>query len=145
MLFRSRVGGLVVSPTQAILDSYGVSEASANMRDEGGKFINAMGQVDAETWYKTVGGIQGIYKYYMYDATNVRLQELSLGYILPSKWLNDVAKIQLSLVANNVLMIYSKAPFDPESTSTVNNYYQGIDYFMQPSLRNLGFSVKVDF
>ena len=141
----ARVGGLVVSPTQAILDSYGVSEASANMRDEGGKFINAMGQIDAETWYKTVGGIQGIYKYYMYDATNVRLQELSLGYILPSKWFNDVAKIQLSLVANNVLMIYSKAPFDPESTSTVNNYYQGIDYFMQPSLRNLGFSVKVDF
>ena len=140
----ARVGGLVVSPTQAILDSFGVSEASAQMRDNGGKPIN-MGEISAENWYSKVGGIQGVYKYYMYDATNVRLQELSLGYILPSKWLNDVARIQLSLVANNVLMIYSKAPFDPESTSTVNNYYQGIDYFMQPSLRNLGFSVKVDF
>ena len=42
-------------------------------------------------------------------------------------------------------MVYNKAPFDPEAIATTGNYYQGIDYFMMPSLRNLGFSVKLTF
>ena len=43
-------------------------------------------------------------------------------------------------------MIYNKAPFDPElTTSTTNNFLQGVDYFMLPSLRNIGFTVKLQF
>ena len=42
-------------------------------------------------------------------------------------------------------MIYIKAPFDPELTASTGTYYQGIDYFMQPSTRNIGFSVKLQF
>ena len=42
-------------------------------------------------------------------------------------------------------MIYCKAPFDPELTAYSGTYNQGIDFFMQPSSRNLGFSVKVKF
>ena len=49
-------------------------------------------------------------------------------------------------MAKNLWMIYCKAPFDPEiSASTNNTYYQGVDYFMQPSTRNLGFNVKLQF
>ncbi|MDR0508018.1 MAG: SusC/RagA family TonB-linked outer membrane protein [Dysgonamonadaceae bacterium] len=144
MLVSARLGGQVLSRTQAVLDSYGVSKASADLRDAGGKKIN-YGAITAETWYKTIGGKQGIYKYYIYDADNVRLQELSLGYTLPSAWFKGVMKANLSLVGRNLLMIYNKAPFDPEATSSINDYYQGIDYFMQPSVRTLGFSVKIDF
>ena len=42
-------------------------------------------------------------------------------------------------------MIYCKAPFDPEAVASTGNNYQGIDYFMMPSLRSLGFNVKLDF
>lgn len=42
-------------------------------------------------------------------------------------------------------MIYCKAPFDPEAVATTNNYYQGIDYFMMPSTRNIGFNIKINF
>ena len=42
-------------------------------------------------------------------------------------------------------MLYCKAPFDPELVSGSGTYSSGIDYFQQPSLRNLGFSVKVTF
>jgi len=143
-LVSARLGGQVFSRTQAILDSYGVSKASADLRDAGGKWVNN-GYVSAETWYKTVGGKQGIYKFYVYDADNVRLQEVSLGYALPSKWFKDVMKMHVSLVGRNLLMIYNKAPFDPEASASVHDHYQGIDYFMQPSMRNLGFSVKIDF
>ena len=82
---------------------------------------------------------------YIYKATNVRLQEVSVGYTLPSKWFNDVMKVNVSFVGRNLWMIYNKAPFDPEATASTGTYFQGIDYFMQPSLRNLGFSVKVEF
>ena len=42
-------------------------------------------------------------------------------------------------------MFYHKAPFDPELASSTGTYYQGIDFFMQPSLRNVGFSLKFQF
>ena len=51
----------------------------------------------------------------------------------------------VSLVGRNLWMIYNKAPFDPESVATTEAFYQGIDYFMLPSTRNLGFSVKLSF
>lgn len=42
-------------------------------------------------------------------------------------------------------MIYNKAPFDPEVVSSTGTYYQGIDYFMLPSTRNLGFSIRLTY
>ena len=42
-------------------------------------------------------------------------------------------------------MIYNQAPFDPEATASTGTYYQGVDYFMQPSLRSWGFNVKIQF
>ena len=53
--------------------------------------------------------------------------------------------MNISFIAHNLWMIYCKAPFDPELTSNTGTYYQGIDYFMQPSLRTMGFSVKLKF
>ncbi|NDV78016.1 SusC/RagA family TonB-linked outer membrane protein [Dysgonomonas sp. 511] len=143
-LISARTGGQVISPTQAILDSYGVSKASAQLRDQGGKQINN-GKIDAEVWYKTVGGLQGVYKYYVYDADNIRLAEVSLGYALPASWFKGLMRAHISFVGRNLWMIYNKAPFDPENTPSTDNYYQGIDFFMQPSQRNFGFSVKLDF
>lgn len=140
----ARLGGKGISYTQAILDDYGVSEASAIARDNGGFRINN-GIVDANTWYKTVGGENGIHSHYVYDATNVRLQEVSIGYAIPSKWLGDVTKMSVSLIGTNLLMIYNKAPYDPESVASTSNYYQGLDFMMAPSLRNLGFKVKLEF
>ena len=54
-------------------------------------------------------------------------------------------KVNVSLVGRNLWMIYCKAPFDPEAVATTNNYYQGIDYFMMPSTRNIGFNIKINF
>ena len=77
--------------------------------------------------------------------TNVRLRELSIGYDLPSKWFNDKVGMTVSLVGRNLWMIYNKAPFDPEITASTGTYYQGLDYFMQPSTRTFGFSVRLQF
>lgn len=144
-LITARFGGIVYSSTQAVLDYYGVSEASAAARDAGGVFINGGDRVDANKWFSSVGGSNPLPQEYTYSGTNVRLQEASIGYTFPRKMLGNVCDLNLSIVGRNLWMIYNKAPFDPESVATTGNYYQGIDHFMMPSLRNFGFNVRITF
>lgn len=137
----ARLGGICMSQTQAILDEYGVSAVSAEARNNGGIAVNT-GKISAEGYYAVVGGDSPIWSDYIYSATNVRLQEAHISYTLPRKWLKS-KELTLGVTANNLFMIYRKAPFDPESTASTGTYYQGFDYFMQPSLRTLGFNIKL--
>ena len=146
-LINARIGGIVTSSTQALLDRFGVSKASADARDAGGVMIPNQGLYDAKKYYTLVAtGENDLAGYYTYSATNVRLQELTLSYKFNSRLFNNVIKdLTLSFVATNPWMIYCKAPFDPELTASTGTYGQGNDYFMQPSLKSYGFSVKFKF
>lgn len=146
-LINARVGGIVTSSTQALLDRFGVSKASADARDAGGVMIPNQGLYDAKKYYTLVAtGENDLAGYYTYSATNVRLQELTFSYKFNSRLFNNVIKdLTLSFVATNPWMIYCKAPFDPELTASTGTYGQGNDYFMQPSLKSYGFSVKFKF
>ena len=146
-LINARIGGIVTSSTQALLDRFGVSKASADARDAGGVMIPNQGLYDAKKYYTLIAtGENDLAGYYTYSATNVRLQELTLSYKFNSRLFNNVIKdLTLSFVATNPWMIYCKAPFDPELTASTGTYGQGNDYFMQPSLKSYGFSVKFKF
>lgn len=143
VLVTARIGGIVASPTQAYLDGMGVSKVSESARDAGGVPVNN-GIMDAQTWYQTIG-MQQVMTHYIYSADNVRLQELSLGYSLPAEWFDNKVRVKASLVGRNLWMIYCKAPFDPELTASTGTFMQGIDYFMQPSLRSIGFNIQLQF
>ena len=146
-LINARVGGIVVSNTQAIMDAFGISKASGDARDNGGALVNGR-PVPAKEYYSVVGAgaSGGIASMYCYSATNVRLAELSLGYDLPvKKWVKFIKSANVSFVGRNLFLLASKAPFDAELTSNTQTYFQGIDYFMMPSLRSMGFSVKLNF
>jgi hypothetical protein len=81
---------------------------------------------------------------YVYDATNVSLRELSIGYKLNID--NSVFKnINLSLIANNLFFFYKDAPFDPNITSSTGIGLQGVDIYNQPSTRSIGFNINVNF
>lgn len=141
-LFTARLGGIVISKTQGKLDQYGVSEASALARDMGGVLVGNY-MVDPKAYYAAVHDLDA---YYAYSATNVRLQELSLTYSLPKKLLGKVfSNASISLYGTNLLMIYNKAPFDPELAASTGTFGQGVDYFMLPSLRTMGVSIKIGF
>lgn len=139
----ARFGGIVASQTQALMDAYGVSKRSADARDNGGIKVNT-GLISAENYYNVVGGDNPIWSDYIYSATNARLQEIHASYTLPRKWLGGM-ELTVGLNANNLFMIYNKAPFDPEATASTGTFYQGFDYLMQPSLRTYGFNVKLKF
>lgn len=145
-VFNGRFGGIVTSSTQAIMDRFGVSEASAIARDNGGVMIPNQGLYDAKEYYHLIdaSGDSSLMGYYTYNATNVRLQQLTLGYRLPSKLFKGwVRGITLTLMANNLWMIYNKAPHNSELTPSTGTYGIGNDYFMQPSLRSFGTSIKL--
>lgn len=144
-MLSARLGGIAYSATQAALDLYGVSEASAAARDNGGVWVNGNDLVNAQKWYSTVAAGGGIPQLYTYSATNVRLQEASIGYNIAKNKLFGIADVTVSVVGRNLWMIYCKAPFDPEAVASTGNYYQGIDNFMMPSTRNLGFNVRFKF
>lgn len=145
-LIDARIGGVGVSATQAKMDYYGVSETSAKARDDGGVKVNN-GRINAEDFYRISGnGTTGALANYVYSMTNIRLREATLSYTLPKQWFkNQIKNLTLSIIGRNLLMFHNRAPFDPELTASTGTYYQGFDYFMQPSMRSIGFSVKFQY
>jgi TonB-linked SusC/RagA family outer membrane protein len=147
-LIDGRVGGDVISLTQAELDKYGVSEVTGKARENGG--VNFDGKVinNVERFYAIVGGRDGITEHYVYDATNVRLRELSLGYSLPKQLFENTSFIKgtdISLIGRNLFFFKNNAPYDPDGTLSVGNSLQGVHVFGMPSSRSFGFNIKVHF
>ena len=139
-----RFGGDVIDMTQAYLDQYGVSQASANARNATNGSQQALAAV--ETYYQTVGGRSGALAEYVYSATNIRLREAALGYTFPGTlFQGTVSNLRLAFSGRNLFFFYLKAPFDPETTLSTDNTLQGIDLFGQPSVRTLGFNISAKF
>ncbi len=144
-----RYGGKILSQTQAEMDLYGVSQVTALARDRG--YVTLEGQQidNGKGFYKNiVGGRAGVTEYYMYDATNLRLREVSLNYTFPKKWMQKtkvLKDLQLAFVARNLCFLYKKAPFDPDLVLSTGNDNQGIEVFGMPTTRSLGFTVKCEF
>jgi hypothetical protein len=144
-----------MSLTNQILDGLGVSKASGDARDAGGVKVNGVldgantpvTTVDPSKWYHTIGGIQHVTGEYMYDATTVRLREVSFGYSLPKQMLNGsfIKAARLSLVGRNLAYLYKKAPVDPESTFSTGNGYSGIEVLSLPATRSFGFNLNLTF
>jgi len=93
------------------------------------------------TWTKE------IHEPYVYDATYIKLREVYLSYKLPEKLVNRIklTSAEVALTGHNVWLIYKKTPnIDPESVYNSTNA-QGVEYAALPSVRNLGFYIKVEF
>lgn len=151
-LVDGRFGGKVMSLTQAELDLNGFSKNAGDARDAGGVDVSGTltdgkdwsGKVDAQKWYSAIGGRNGIGEFYLYDATTVRLRELSIGYVVPMKW-KGIRDLSLTLVGHNLFFLKRDAPFDPEVSMSTGNRLQGIDVFGVPSTRSIGLNLKVGF
>ena len=143
-LISARVGGNVSSSTQAMMDGYGVSKVTADARDAGAVVIDGQ-SYDPKRYYTTIG-LNRLGAYYLYDATNIKLQELSIGYTLPKKWFGKViSNASVSLIARNLLTIYRAAPYDSDMAGGTSTYSAGGDNFMPPSMRSVGFSLNLGF
>lgn len=142
-LIDGKVGGKVISLTQAEMDFAGLSERSAEARlvNDGMVTLPDGQQITARNYYETVGGA---HLDCIYNGTNVRLREISLGYtfydlIGPSNHLT------LSLIARNVGFLYKDSPVDPDISATAANAFGGVDSFTLPTTRSFGFNIKLTY
>ena len=148
LLVDCRYGGRLLSQTMADLDSYGVTKATADARDRGYVTLEGRRIEDVKGFYKLVGGRAGVTEYYMYDATNIRLREMSLSYALPRQLVRRTrvfSAVSVSLVARNLFFIYNASPFDPDLVLSTGNDNQGIDVYGMPTVRSVGFNIKLEF
>ena len=148
-LIDTRMGGDVISLTQAGLDYAGVSKATGDARAAKRYMLEGQEIKNVQGFYQMVGDRgNGTTEFYRYDGTNIRLRELSLGYSFPQQMLEKtgfIKGVDLSLVARNLFFIYKDAPFDPDATMSVGNDNQGLDTYGMPSTRNIGFNIKLTF
>ncbi|NBB88626.1 MAG: SusC/RagA family TonB-linked outer membrane protein [Bacteroidetes bacterium] len=84
----------------------------------------------------------------MYDASFVKLRELSLGYALPERLVSRIGlqKLNFSIVGRNLLLFTENPHFDPETFSyNGNQMVPGVEDMATPSTRSIGFSLNVTF
>jgi len=84
---------------------------------------------------------------FVYDATYVKLREVSLSYKMPSKLLEKtfIRGAEFSFVGSNLWIIFKDLPYaDPESGLGAGNL-QGFSVGSLPSTRDFGFNVKLSF
>ena len=146
-LIDAKVGGKVMSMTEATLDGWGVSERSGAARDNGGVVFEGV-TFDPQKFYSVVGATNFNSQYanelYVYDATNVRLRELSFGYTFRN--LFGIGKnLNASLIARNLFFFYKDAPMDPDVSAGTGNGVQGVDMFALPTSRSFGLNLKLNF
>ncbi len=87
----------------------------------------------------------------VYDATVLRLREVSLSYKFPSKWLKKIklAGAEISVVGRNLWFWAPNVPkysnYDPTTNSYGETNVQGIDYTSAPSTRRIAFNLRLTF
>lgn len=148
MLIGFRIGGKVVSMTEATLDGYGVSERTGRARDRGYVMREGIKFSNVKAYYDVVGAtsFNSVYNVedYVYDATNVRMREISLGYTFRNLF-GQSKNLTLAFIARNLFFFYKDAPMDPDVSMGTGNGLQGFDVFNLPTTRSFGLNVKLNF
>jgi len=82
----------------------------------------------------------------VFDASYIKLRELTLGYTLPKKITGPINNLRIAAYGRN-LMIWGldNRHFDPESAITSSGNIQGIEGAALPSMRNFGINLSFNF
>ena len=104
---------------------------------------------EARIYWNGVGGeATAISEMFIYDASFIKLRQLTLGYTLPRTMLSKTPfqNITISFVGRNLALLYKDIDnVDPESNYSANAGAQGLEYFGFPSTRTYGFNLTVGF
>ena len=162
-LIDGKIGGNVISYTEALLDAYGVSERSGEARLTGITYQqrSAVGGVEVmlpvpgivmpdgeitsvQGYYQRIGLGQPALSEYTYSATNFRLREASVGYTFRNLF-GSGNHLNVSFVARNLFFLLKKSPVDPDVSVSTAHSYGGIEAFSLPTTRSFGLNLKATF
>jgi len=143
-------GNVIVDADGAPVSSAPLSEvgpASGGILVEG---VSATGEelsvvVDPVTYY---GGLFGFHEKWMYDASFVKLREVSIGYTIPKKALGNlpVESLNFSIIGRNLWLIHSNVDgFDPSEILPGSNNIAFEERGGLPGIRSVGARLTVAF
>lgn len=160
--FDWKKGGKMYAGTYAMMDYYGVSQYSADVR-KSESFIfdlepsvkvtgtDAQGnptyapndiQIPGELAYDYFDVMSNISKYFVHDSSYLKLREVSVSYpIVDKKW----GSISLSLFGRNILLWSAIKGFDPEASQGNNNMSGGFERFSLPGTSSYGGGLTFKF
>jgi TonB-linked SusC/RagA family outer membrane protein len=165
--FDIRQGGLMYSRTKDI--NYFVGNAIQTTYNDRNTFIipNSVQEIDnGDGTYNYVentipvassditnyfgDGADMLGSQFLVDKSFVKLRSVTLGYSLPSRWINNtfLGDVRISLFGNNLLLWTpaSNTYIDPELTSFGNDLEGNYgEYTANPSTRQYGFNLSVKF
>ncbi|MBP7508634.1 MAG: SusC/RagA family TonB-linked outer membrane protein [Prolixibacteraceae bacterium] len=141
--------------THIIPGVYGDATTLEPILDANGQKIQNTTQVTTNDLYFCSGfstfAINSFAEWNIYDATTLRLREVSLGYTLPESWIkkSPFSQINLSVTARNLWFYTPFIPehtnFDPEVSTYGATNVLGVEYDAAPSTRRIGFNIKLVF
>lgn len=157
-----QIGGKFVSLSNMWGSYSGLTARTATLNDKGNPIRDAVADgggilvegVDADgkavsNYVEAQDYFHGMYNKllfddYVYDLTFVKLRAVSVGYNIPVKnlsWSKFIRTANISVVANNPLLIYAKTKdFDPSEVSSVEG-----ERGQLPGTRGFGFNLRVGF
>ncbi|MEO6289722.1 MAG: SusC/RagA family TonB-linked outer membrane protein [Ginsengibacter sp.] len=163
-LVDGRFGGEMVSASDAVMAADGTPLYTSSHREADSWILPAVLEngskntipINAETFWTTVSGGRNAWsEEFIYDATNVRLRELAIGYKFNKLRFLFIKDAKLSLVARNLFFFYRgyakidlpgiakrKANFDSE-INLYNSNLQGLEYGTLPPTRSIGLNLKL--
>lgn len=147
-------GGSMYSGSNNLMLLYGVDALTGN-RDQ--EYIYPGVKADGTPNDKVLGGTtnpnghQNLYSRLasitegsVYDASFVKMREITLGYTFP-KLMNQTVELSTSVFARNILL-WSKLPnIDPEASQGNNNIGGGFERLSIPQAKSIGFSLNLTF
>ena len=157
-LFDVRHGGKIYSMTNSIGMESGILAVSLPGRETGivgngvvqntdGTYKTNTTSVSAENWYYYNAYRRDNIEANSFDASYVKLREVSLNYRISDKWTKAIKMQNLSigLVGNN-LALWTKVPnIDPETQAiSGGTLLPGFEVLQLPSSRNYGIKLKIE-
>lgn len=153
-LFDMKFGGEIVSMSESVATAYGTAKRTENREnvvfngvDEVTGLPNAVA-VSGENLFKMIGGENAVAEEFIYDASYIKLKELSVSYSFPNKMLKKtfLNSLRLSLVGRNLCYFLKHTPgTSPEGGYDTTMFSQAIDFTSVPYSRTFGFSMNIGF
>jgi TonB-linked SusC/RagA family outer membrane protein len=144
-----QIGGDLYSGTNSVATGLGLTERTLRGREDGVTVegVDADGNpmtanVRAQDYFSRISGT--VTSEFVYDASYVKLREMSLSYRIPQSILEatPLQQVSLGVTGRNLLLLHDNIPnVDPEATYSTGA--QGLEYFGVPQVRTFGFRVNL--
>ncbi len=156
-LFDWRQGGEIVSRTRA-LGNVGGQLAETAFRPDAGIIAQGINvntglpntvAVTAESYYRQFYD-RNHEENNVYDASFLKLRQVSIGYVLNLEegflGLKDTSSMSFSFIGNNLFVLTENPHFDPEQLAVQGNgFVSGVEDMSYATSRSLGFKVGFNF